>query len=420
MISKKNAAIWTAIIAVTLCVATFLLTFYGVKNARGAAGEIYITAEQYQLLKDYDELSTVMDIVRDHYYKEVEDSALIEGAKAGLVDSLGDPYSVYYTSEEYAALYDKLDGVYTGVGIVISTDADNGLISVVYVYPDSPASDAGVQIGDCIIAVEGESIMGADLETAAEKMRGPDGTEVGLTLMRGDGQLEVSLSRRTVEMDKASYTMINAYIGYINIFEFTGNCVDVFKEAMETMKTEDVRALVIDIRNNPGGRLSSATEIADLLLPECDIVYTEDRDKNVITQTSDAECWDIPVVLLINGNSASASEVLAGALQDNGRATLVGTLTYGKGIVQDIISIPETGGGVKITTGTYFTPKGNAVHNVGITPDNIVESTGASDTIADDAQLQKAIELLTGIVGEPPEDTPEDAPEDTPEEGEEP
>ncbi len=401
MISKKNALVWLTIITVTCCFITFMLTYFFVRSERNAAGEIYISNDQYNLLMRYSDLNQVEQIVENYYYDDTNRDQLLEGAKKGLVRSLNDPYSVYFTKEEFTSLFDKLDGVFTGLGITILQDRTDGVITVNQVFADSPAFEADIAPGDKVIAVNDEIIVGFNTEMAAEKMRGPDGTKVKLTVKRGETTADKVLTRRPVEIDKVAYTMEDD-IGFISIFEFTGNCAEMFAKAIEDMKAEEVKGVVIDIRDNPGGRLTSVKEIADMLLPEGKIFFTRDRAGEEVVQESNADFWDIPLVVLVNGNSASASEILAGAVQDFGRGKIIGETTYGKGVVQDIISIPETGAGVKITTAVYLTPNGRMINKIGIVPDIEVKSNAnfvLEQNPEDDVQLQEAIKVLKQQIG---------------------
>ena len=396
MIRKKHAIIWAAIITLTCCLITFLLTSFGIRAMRNAEGEIYISNEQYNMLSRYLELNEIEKLVGELFYRDMDPADLLTGAKRGLLYSLGDPYSAFFTKEELASLYDKLDGVFTGIGIIISPDKDSDAITIIKVYPNSPAEEAGIKEGDIIAGVEGESVVGLDIETVAGKIRGPEGTIAIVTILRNNELMTKEIKRRTVEVDRAAYQMLDDQIGYINIFEFTGNSVDIFKQAMESIQKEGAQALIIDVRGNPGGRLEDVRAIADLLLPEGIIYYTVNRNGEKTVKQSSAQFWDIPLVVLVNGQSASASEILAGAIQDFDRGTIVGEKTFGKAVVQEIISIPKTGEGLKITTAVYYTPNGRMINGIGIEPDVIVTQAGSG--IEDDLQLLEAIKILKELL----------------------
>jgi len=363
---------------------------------RNAEGEIYISNEQYNMLSRYLELNEIEKLVGELFYRDMDPADLLTGAKRGLLYSLGDPYSAFFTKEELASLYDKLDGVFTGIGIIISPDKDSDAITIIKVYPNSPAEEAGIKEGDIIAGVEGESVVGLDIETVAGKIRGPEGTIAIVTILRNNELMTKEIKRRTVEVDRAAYQMLDDQIGYINIFEFTGNSVDIFKQAMESIQKEGAQALIIDVRGNPGGRLEDVRAIADLLLPEGIIYYTVNRNGEKTVKQSSAQFWDIPLVVLVNGQSASASEILAGAIQDFDRGTIVGEKTFGKAVVQEIISIPKTGEGLKITTAVYYTPNGRMINGIGIEPDVIVTQAGSG--IEDDLQLLEAIKILKELL----------------------
>jgi carboxyl-terminal processing protease len=367
------------------------------RSLRILDGEIYISNDQYTMLSRYLELHEVEKLVGELYYQDTDRDDLLTGAKRGLVYALNDPYSTFYTKEELTSLYDRLEGIFTGLGIIISQNKDKNAVEIQRVYPNSPAEDADLKVGDIIVIVDGEPVVGLDIDTVAGKIRGPDGTTVSLTIHRNNESITKEIGRRPFETDKAAFQILDDQIGYINIFEFTGNCVDIFKQAKESMEKEDVTSLIIDIRDNPGGKLEDVREIADMLLPQGIIYYTVNKNNEKIVKESDAAFWDIPLVILVNKKSASASEVLAGAVQDyDGRGTIIGETTFGKAVVQEIISIPKTGEGVKITTAIYYTPNGRMINGTGIEPDILI-SQEKGGTLENDLQLLEAIKILKGL-----------------------
>lgn len=318
-----------------------------------------------------------------------------------MVASLGDPYSTYYTKEEYKSYNDKMGGQYTGIGLVIKIDQTDGLPLVTRVFEDSPAEETGIVAGDKLLSADGQKLNGLDTEAVADKISGPEGTSVTISYLHDGKEYTKKVERRKVEMDMISYSMLDDNIGEIIISQFNGNCVEGFKEAINGLKKEKAKGVIIDLRDNPGGLLKDVCEILDLILPQGTIVYTENKAGKKDTYESDANYWDIPIVVLVNGNSASASEVFAGAVQDYNRAKLVGVKTFGKGIVQTIVPIQETGAAVKLTTSRYFTPKGRNIHGMGIIPDYVVElslQAGQELTADTDTQLKKAMEVITGMI----------------------
>jgi len=401
MISKKTAVTLIAVISATLCLITFLVTFFAVKNAPNEKGELYVTAEQYKTLAKYSKAEKIEGIIENSFYKDTDENALLNGALKGMVASLGDPYSTYYTKEEYKSYNDKMGGQYTGIGLVIKIDQTDGLPLVTRVFEDSPAEETGIVAGDKLLSADGQKLNGLDTEAVADKISGPEGTSVTISYLHDGKEYTKKVERRKVEMDMISYSMLDDNIGEIIISQFNGNCVEGFKEAINGLKKEKAKGVIIDLRDNPGGLLKDVCEILDLILPQGTIVYTENKAGKKDTYESDANYWDIPIVVLVNGNSASASEVFAGAVQDYNRAKLVGVKTFGKGIVQTIVPIQETGAAVKLTTSRYFTPKGRNIHGMGIIPDYVVElslQAGQELTADTDTQLKKAMEVITGMI----------------------
>jgi carboxyl-terminal processing protease len=316
-----------------------------------------------------------------------------------MVASLDDPYSVYYTKEEYKKYTDKMKGKYTGIGVVIKTDPADGLAYVIQVYDGAPAKEAGLKVGDKLVSADGEKLSGLDLEMVAEKIVGPEGTYVTLVIIQDGKQITKKIKRRAVEMNMVSQKMIDNEIGMITITQFNGDCVEGFTNAMDDLKKKNAKGVIIDLRNNPGGLLSDVCKILDTLLPAGTIVYTQNKEGKQDVYSSDANYWEIPMVVLVNGYSASASEVFAGAVQDYGRAKLVGVKTYGKGVVQTILPIEETGAGMKITTSNYYTPKGRNINGTGIIPDYIVkQEKEEQQTSQVDVQYQKAMEIIKGMM----------------------
>jgi carboxyl-terminal processing protease len=310
-----------------------------------------------------------------------------------MVASLGDPYSVYYTPEEFEAFNQESAGEYDGVGMGITKDNVTGLTVVSCFMEGSSAQAAGIQVGDFIISVNGQDVTGKTLQEISVLCIGEAGTPVTIGVKRGDEVLEFEMLRQPVMMDMVEYEMKGDGIGYMRIKQFGGNSEALFNEGMDYFEEQGAKGVIFDLRNNPGGFLNTVVAMLDRLLPEGLIVYTEDKYGRRETNTSDAAFTDIPMVLLVNGHTASASEIFAGAVQDYGVGQVVGTRTYGKGVVQIVKPIPSTGGGLKITSSQYFTPKGRSIDKNGIYPDHYVELSGDGD-----AQMDKAVSVLRAMI----------------------
>lgn len=343
-------------------------------------------------------LRAIEETIGTYYYKEdIDVQDMIDGMYEGVIASLGDPYSTYYTEEDVKKLMEQTEGIYFGIGAYVGMDANSGLARISGVIEDTPAEEAGLRDGDIIYKVDDEDVQGLELTEIVNKIKGLEGTTVHLTMFR-EGErdyLEFDIERRRIESPTVKYEMYEGGIGYIQIVEFDDITLDQFIEAMAALKEQGMKGLVLDLRANPGGNLSTVTEIARQLLPEGLIVYTEDREGNRTEYSCDGtKEFKQPLVVLINGYSASASEILAGAIKDYGIGTLVGTTTYGKGIVQRVLSMSD-GTALKLTVSTYFTPKGNNIHGIGIEPDEVYEFDGEQyyDNGYDN-QLERAKEIV--------------------------
>ena len=390
---KRNALLlalmWVLVIACTAGATTMLLL-------SGRIGNVGETLSRYARLE-----AIRSTLVKD-YYQEVDEDALIEGAIRGMMYALEDPYTFYYTPDELQRHDAQSEGIYSGLGILVQNNAD-GEIEIIRVYEGGPADAAGAQAGDRIVAVDGVPVSGGsaeELSDAVDRMRGESGSTVELQLRREGELLELTLTCGDVHVSNVNSAVLEGNIGYIEICQFSGDDVEGFRAALEELQAENVRGLVVDLRNNPGGLLTDVVEIADLLLPEGDVVYVENRAGERITYSSDAEYWDVPLVVLINGMSASASEILAAAVQDFDRGALVGTRSYGKGIVQSLLVFESDGAGMQYTSATYYTPSGRCIHGTGVSPDIFAEApegyynlTGVPDPESD-VQLKAALVQL--------------------------
>ena len=336
--------------------------------------------------------------IRDYYLGEIDDDQMEDYLYYGLVAGLGDPYAAYYNEEETQSMLDSSSGNYCGIGAVFSQNLMTGVITVTRVYEGCPSYEAGILPEDILYIVEGEEITGQDLTNVVTKIKGEEGTEVTITMLRGEKTIDFTMKRQMIEVPTIEHEMLADHVGYILITEFDGVTDEQFGEALDELETQGMKSLVIDLRNNGGGSVESVCNIADVLLPQGPIVYTEYKGEEREARNSDKECIEIPMAVIINGASASASEILSGALQDYGAAKIVGTQSYGKGIVQRVLDLQD-GTALKLTTAKYYTPNGNDIHGVGITPDVEIDlpeelKTEVTLSLEEDVQLQKAIEVL--------------------------
>ena len=345
----------------------------------------------------------IEDTVKESYTGEVDDEEMEEYMYKGMMASLGDPYSAYYTNEEYEELTTETTGSYKGIGVVMQQDVTTGEVKVVRCYEGAPGAKAGLLPEDVLIQVNGESISGLELSEVVDKVQNSKDS-VHLTVSReGESEyLEIDVSLEEVNIPVVDHEILEDQIGYIALYEFTEQTESQYKEAFEDLESQGMERLIIDVRNNPGGLLTSVCNILEDILPKGLIVYTEDKDGNREEYTCSGENeLKIPLAVLVNGNSASASEIFAGAIQDYGTGTIVGTTTFGKGIVQSLIPFTD-GSAIKTTTAKYYTPSGKCIHGTGIEPDvevelneNLEQKTSISHE--EDNQLQKAIEVVKGL-----------------------
>lgn len=343
-----------------------------------------------------EKLSGIQALIQKEYIGEVDEDALQTGICQGYVGALGDPYSAYYDEEQTSALMETTQGEYGGIGVVLTQNLDTGVTTASNVYEDSPAMKAGMKDGDIIYQVEGRDVSGMDLEEISGNIKGEKGTTVEITVLRGEAGEEVTLTitRDTIQAETVKTRMLENEIGYLAISEFDSVTLEQYKEGLAELKAQGMEGLIVDLRGNPGGNLDTVCEILDLMLPEGLIVYTEDKDGNRQEFTSDeAQEVQVPLAVLVDGNSASASEIYAGAIQDYGIGQIVGTKTYGKGVVQTIYDLKD-GTSLKLTVAEYFTPNGRNIDGEGITPDvEVAYQRDENDPEADN-QLDRAVETL--------------------------
>lgn len=343
--------------------------------------------------------------LKQRYLEEIDKDKMYEAAVKGYVDALGDPYTTYFTPEEYENFNRDLSGTYEGIGVPIVKDAETKAVTVIAPYKDSPGEKAGLKAGDIILAVDGEDITAIEVDEVARKIRGKKGSKVTLTIQRKKGKkndvLDIPIIRDEVVIPTIDAKMMENRIGYIAIYGFDEPTGSQFKKELNELKRQGLKGLIIDLRGNPGGYLEIAVEIADEIMKDGLVVYIEDKNGNRddFSANNPAEL-KVPIAVLVNKGSASASEILAGALKDHKLATIVGTTTFGKGLVQNTIPFLD-GSALKVTVAKYFTPNGNYIHSKGIEPDVVVpldepeeeqDSANKADKI--DNQLQKALEII--------------------------
>lgn len=396
---RTIALVWAAVMIAVIS-STLTLVFSG-RSAQSQTNEArWVSQEEYDIIQRYSRLDAVRELLLRDYYQDLDEDALVLGAIRGMTGGIGDPYTFYYTPEELKRAEENDSGAYTGIGTLLQNNED-GRIQVIRVYPNTPAETAGVRAGDWIMAVDGVPVSGTDgrsYNDAVNRIRGGNDTPVNLTLQRGDRTLEITVRRGSVLIDYASYQMLPGRIGYISIAQFTGNAAALFHEAIETFKAQGAVGLIVDVRDNPGGMLDQVVSIADSLLPTGVIVYVKEKDGNRQTFYSDEDFYDIPLAVLVNDMSASASEILAMSVQASGRGTIVGLNTYGKGIVQSLHTFDEDGAGIQMTTSSYFDALDRCPQGVGVAPDIEVALVGQSVPLQPDpktdAQLAAAVEAL--------------------------
>ncbi len=372
-----------------------------------ALGTYFLVSAKYESRTEDElpltEFLRVEKEIKENYLRDYDmEDVQYAGLKA-MVASLGDPYSVYYTPEEFAAFQQNSSGEYYGVGMGITIDNITGLAVVSYFLDNSAAEEAGIQVGDFIVSIDGTDVTKNTLQEIRVKCIGDDGIPITIGVKRGNDVLEFTMTRRSIELDMVEYKMLEDGIGYMRIKQFSGNCEALFNEGIDEFVKQGAKGIVFDLRNNPGGYLNTVVNMLDRLLPEGKIVYTEDKYGKQDTKTSNAACVIIPMVLLVNGNTASASEIFAGAIQDYDWGEVVGTRTYGKGVVQVVIPIESTGGGLKITSSEYFTPNGRSIDGNGVYPDKYVElpSDAEEDTQLKEGLSELALLISAGVQEQP-------------------
>lgn len=391
MEKKKEKIIIVAVTAVV----TFLYT--------SIAGFLLFGSMLYS---DEGKIELVKTMLEEYSLFDVDEDKMMEYAAMGIAASVEDPYTAYYPAEEFQSYTEQISSSYVGVGVTIGADVEKNQINIISVMEDGPADKAGLKAGDILLSVDGKTYEASRMTEATMYIKkGEVGTSVAITVERDGKIIEAVVTREKIDKKSVSSEMLTGDIGYLEITSFDGkmeaseqDTYDEFCENLEGLKAAGAKKLIIDVRDNPGGDFEVVCKIVDKIVPKGIITYTEDKNGKRETVYSDKEELDIPIVVLVNGNSASASEVLTGALKDYKKATVIGTQTFGKGIVQRVFTFPD-GSGLSITVSKYYTPNGVCIHGVGIEPDKIVEldsdKTLSELEVSEDNQLQAAIEHLS-------------------------
>lgn len=341
-------------------------------------------------------LNAIDSVLDSFYFEEVDDEKAKDSIYKAYLSSYGDKYTVYYTADEYKKLTETTNGTFSGIGAVCQISSEGGIL-LVDVYESGAGYKAGLRSGDRIIQVDGTDVTDMDLSSAVALVKGEKGTQVGLKIVRDGATSDYTVVRDEIEVQTVNYAITEDNIGYISVSQFENVTAKQFKAAIEDLKSEGAKGIIIDIRNNPGGLLTTVISMLKDILPNGLIVYTEDKDGNRKEYSdNDNEELDMPLVVLVNGNSASASEIFAGAIQDYGKGVIVGTQTFGKGIVQTVKPLTD-GSAIKFTIAKYFTPKGQDIHGKGVTPDVVVEYDKDAD---EDTQISAALESVRAQINQ--------------------
>ena len=365
---------------------------------------VTISQDEYDRMSRYARMDEILQYVEAWYYQEPDVDALIENATRGLLYGLEDPYSFYYNEDEWKELWEDDEGEYAGIGIQLLGNYLDYSVTVTQVFRDTPAQQAGLRKGDLLVRVEDIEVTAYTMQNAVNVMRGKVGEEVEIEVQRGDEFITFHIPRAQIHVNRIEYTMLDNHVGYILMYEFAGESQKEFSDALAALRAQGAQALVVDLRENGGGWVDAAISIGDLFLDEGILAYSQDRYGNREDYKTTDGKDNIPLVFLVNENSASASEILSGGLQDLGRATVVGQTTFGKGIVQTVIGLDNDEAGFQMTYAQYFLPSGAEVHKIGITPDVIAEMPEDLKTVyfdlgdLTDPQLKTAWETAQSMI----------------------
>lgn len=375
---KKRFISFLLIAVTALTLVTFSAHASGLLDFLKPKETVTISVEEYEQLKQYEKLEMVRQYIERWYYIEPDDTKLMEGAIQGMLMSLEDPYSFYYAPEDWSTMWEDDKGEYAGIGLNLLGSYEDYTVTVIRVFKDTPAQEAGVRKGDLLVRVEDIEVDAYSMQEAVDVMRGTVGEEVEIEVYRDGEYLTFTMPRAIIQVNRVESCMLENNVGYIALYAFEGDCQKEFAAAFDALQQQGAKALVIDVRDNPGGWVDGAVEIADLFMDKGMLAYSMDRDGNKdVMETTDGKT-EMPIVFLVNENSASSSEILAGGMRDQGLARLVGVKTFGKGIIQNVIPlegfVPQlSSDGFQMTVAQYYFPSGEAIHKVGIEPDVVVE-----------------------------------------------
>jgi len=382
MMSKKKAIIYGIILVVVTVLFTSTLQI-------AVGNKVVVSKEIYDSLKKYNKMLALESIIDEEFYQKPSEENLVSGAIKGLFSGLDDPYSQYYTQEEFEKLKEQTSGSFVGIGVIISPTSEDDNITVVSPIEGSPAEKSGILAGDKILKVDGVTVSAKNSDEAVSMIKGKKGTEVKLTIKRDEQIIEVDVKRDEIVSKTVKSEVLEDNIGYLKITSFSEHTYKEFETALNQLKKDNIKGLVIDLRDNPGGLLTVCKDIADDLIGEGTIVYTKDNKGNTEYLKSDKEKLGLPIAVLTNENSASASEILTGAIIDNDEGISVGTTTFGKGLVQSVRELKD-GTGYKLTIAQYFTPDGDYINEKGIKP--TIEEKDV------EKQLQVAVDWIKGEI----------------------
>lgn len=402
MEEKKSYRIYKTImiIALTAFITFMITTIFGYQYITENPTKFLLSSTSNETDNITTSLNKYKTLIDKYYLGEVDEEKLKEGAIKGYIEGLGDPYTEYISKEDMEDYLQDTMGNYVGIGIYMIKDEKTGKIKVLSPIKNTPAEKAGIQPGDLIISVDGHTYSSDDMTVASNKIKGEEGTTVKLQILRGTETIDLELKRESIKVNPVEGKVLKNQIGYISFTSFDETTAEDFKNKFEELKAQNIKSLIIDIRNNGGGLVDQALKIADYMADKGSVLlYEVDKNNNEQVKKSEKDpIIQMPVVILVNENSASASEILAGSLKDLGKAKIVGTTTYGKGVIQQVLTLKD-GSGLKITCEEYQTPNRNKIHKVGVEPDEKVELPDTVTNVLNvpedqDTQLQKAIEIL--------------------------
>ena len=366
---KKKTIVIFALSVVLICSlalsgqAADLFSFFGSKKET-----VTIDKEEYERLKRFEKLADILEIVQEYFYEDADEDAMLEMAAYGLLAGLDDPYTFYYSQEDWQQMQEDDEGEYGGIGIQMLGNYTDDTVTVTRVFKNTPAERAGIMRGDLLVRVEDIDVNAESMQMAVSYIRGEIGTPVEVEVIRDGESLVFTVDREMIHVNRVEYKMLDSRVGYIYLYEFAGDCADMFADALKDLEAQGAASIVLDLRDNGGGDVADAVNIADLFLEDQLLFYAEDKYGNRDNYYTKAGSSKLPLVILVNEYSASASEILSGSLHCTGRAELIGVNTYGKGIMQWVIPL-EGGDGMQITFAQYFLSDGTAVHKIGIAPD---------------------------------------------------